>query len=56
MTINKKTSLELEEEELRADLNDGFISKAEFERRMKELKKYYSKGPRKEKEDDEFDF
>jgi hypothetical protein len=42
MTVNKRTLLELEEEELRADLDDGFISRSEFERRLKELKKNYN--------------
>jgi hypothetical protein len=52
LTVSKKTLLELEEEELRADLNDGFIDKAEFERRLKELKKNYSKHREKDYEPD----
>lgn len=53
MTISKQTLLELEEEELRADLNDGFITKTEFEKRLRELKKTYSKRPVKDRDTDE---
>jgi hypothetical protein len=52
MTVSKKTLIELEEEELRADLNDGFISRTEFERRLKELKKNYKSNKDKDHESD----
>jgi len=40
---NKKVNYE--EEELLLDYRDGIISKAEYEQRLKELKKTYSKRP-----------
>lgn len=38
---------ELEEAEIYADYKDGVITKAEFERRLKELKEFYSKKEKK---------
>lgn len=45
-------SHDLEEQELRQNYTDGYISKDEFDRQLKELKKAREQKPRRENDDD----